>query len=278
MNFEDLYISQRPSKISLTLTINRKGVSVTVLLLTSCIAPNAAMPNHIQFNPQERLEEYRRSLLFYIDAVPQKVAKILFCDNSGWSLRSLEDLQDQNTRPDLKLFFESYKSPVDPKNGKGRSELELIDHAMQRFSVELQDDPIIWKVTGRHRLVNIAKMVETQPEDLSFYADFRSLPLIGNRLGANHAIDMRAFAFRRDGYERYLKGRWEEAWVMVEKYLFAEIYPDIGCISEVYPRLRSQPIFIGSSGYDGRDYSSMGYRAKNAIRAALRRLAPGIWI
>ena len=59
---------------------------------------------------------------------------------------------------------------------------------------------------------------------------FRHLPLIGDRFGANRSIDMRGFAFRRDGYERYMKLRWEQAWYVAEKYLFQRYLPILAVI------------------------------------------------
>jgi hypothetical protein len=53
---------------------------------------------------------------------------------------------------------------------------------------------VLWKVTGRLRVLNLEKLIATAPERYDFYCDLRSVPLIGERLGGNHWMELRTFS------------------------------------------------------------------------------------
>ena len=250
----------------------------TVLLVTSTIMPPATMPHLQLFDAAERRHQYEEALRFHLRAAPEHIRTILYCDNSGAALDSLEAIAAAENPHGIETRFLSYASPVDPGLGKGRCELELIDRGMERFAASIREGDRIWKITGRLKLVNIAEMLASQPERFTIYADFRKVPLIGNRLGRNHALDTRTIAFSPEGYRRYLQDSWHVAWMSTEAFLFDRLHPALASDPMIVPRLRRQPVLAGVNGASMADYASAGYRARNALRRVTRRFLPGLWL
>ena len=249
---------------------------MTTILLTSTIAPNAAMPNHKSFDIPTRLSEYKSALTWYLGQAPRSVTRLLFCDNSGHDLSELIEHAEAIRPGHVEVDFYGYTSTVPPTRGKGACEMELVDMAMRVFADRL--DERIWKISGRLQVQNIAEMIETQPEAYDIYADFRDVPFIRHSLGGNQWIDMRAFAFSPHGHAKYLAGEWEHTHSVIEWYLFSKIAPHLDHDRNIFPRLLRQPEFVGVCGGSGKDYRSTSYLAKNMLRRMTRRLAPGLWL
>lgn len=252
---------------------------MTVLLLTAHVTPAPDAANHTQFDPAERIADYAGALEFYQSIPPDEVRLILFCENSGKGAEDVRArLSPAETAPEL--LMHSYESPVPPRSGKGRGELELIDRGMDILAPLLRPGEAVWKITGRLQVTNIRDLIRTQPDRFALYADFRHVPLIGDSLGGNDWVDMRCFAFTAEGHDRYLKDRWSSAWIGVEKWLYREAVADArgGGTGGVVPRLRRQPYLSGTSGGSGADYASLPYRAKDALRTVTRKLLPGLWL
>ncbi len=250
---------------------------MTTLLMTATIAPDAGAALHQQFDPSERLKQYQEALAFYLRAAGQPW-KILFVDNSGHSLQALEEVGLKHACADRPLRFLSYKSPIPAAWGKGRGEVELIETALDHFRDDLADDEPVWKVTGRLIVNNFATMVSTQPSGFSLYADCRDVPLIGERLGGNRWMDTKLIAFTPKGYRTLIKQDWPNGLFTLEKLLYERLNPVLRGRSDVFPRFRVQPDFVGTGGGSGKNYRSPGNRTKTALRKAARKIAPWLWL
>lgn len=66
-----------------------------VLVLTGCIIPNCNDTVKIR-NTKERCAQYKRAIEWYYNNTPYK---IVFCDNSGYSLAS--DFRNRNDRIEI---------------------------------------------------------------------------------------------------------------------------------------------------------------------------------
>ena len=247
------------------------------VLLTATIAPAGAMPNQGAFDPRARMAQYAAALRHYLTTSGPDWT-VLFCENSGQDLAPLREVAAACCRPGRDARFHAYRSPVPPERGKGRSELELIDTAMRVFDDAIGASSLVWKVTGRLRVENLGALVASAPAGTDLYADVRDVPLIGDRLGGNHWIDTRVIAFSKAGHARFLADRWTQSWKTIEKYLYAVVTPNLAPESGIVPRFRVQPIVTGICGGSGSSYGSVGYRAKTALRATTRRVAPGLWL
>lgn len=250
---------------------------MTTILLTATIAPSPDAALHVQFNPEERLSQYREALV-HVLCQPGPGWQVLFVDNSGYPLDTLRRVAEAHARHDRPVRFLSYRSEIPPAWGKGRGEVALIETALLHFANILPEDAPIWKLTGRLKVRNLGEMVATQPEDYIVYADFRQVPLIGESLGGNNCTDTKLIAFTPLGWRECLKQDWPNRRFTVEKLLFKALAPQLGPGSAIVPRFRVQPRFEGVSGGSGKSYTSGMDRAKTELRALMRRVAPWLWL
>lgn len=247
------------------------------LLLTATIAPSVDAAKHTQFDPIERLTQYRDALIHYLKA-PGPAWRILFVDNSGHPLDALLDAASAHARPDRPVDFHSYISEVPAAWGKGRGEMTLIEQALAHFADLLAYDRPVWKITGRLKVRNIGRMIETQPSRFKVYADFRSVPLVGNRFFGNHCTDTKLIAFTPEGYDAYIRQAWPDHMFVVEQRLFETLQPYLAQTSDIVPRFLTQPHFEGTSGGSGKNYMAPPERLKTGVRMLGRKAAPWLWI
>ena len=104
------------------------------------------------------------------------------------------------------------------------------------------------------------------------------VPFIGERLGGNDWMDTRLFAATDAGYRRYFYGRKEHADFVIEKHFCPILMAARREDRLIFPRFRVQPALKGVSADSQKDYESVEYRAKDALRRAARRFAPVLWL
>ena len=250
---------------------------MTTLLLTATIAPAADAPLHAQFDAGARLAQYAEALAHCLET-PGPGWTILFVDNSGHPLDALKSVAARHARPDRPVHFLGYRSEVPAAWGKSRGEMALIETALAHFSAILPPDAPVWKITGRLKVENLGRMVETQPAGFRVYADFRSVPFVGSRFFGNHWTDTKLIAFTPEGYDALIRQDWPDHVFNVEQLLFDTLRPRLGPGSGIVPRFCTQPVFAGTSGATGRDYAAPRERLKTALRRAGRAAAPWLWI
>src|SRR5271169_5201413 len=95
------------------------------LLLTSTIKPNPNQPKLKLTNPEERLEDYRKALVFYTGALKEGIIdRIVFVDNSGFDLKCLSDDFPSSNIEWLSFFGLDYPTFYH----RGYGEFKLIDY------------------------------------------------------------------------------------------------------------------------------------------------------
>jgi hypothetical protein len=112
------------------------------VLLTATIDPGR-MPFVLRRDPALRLRDYGAAL----ERWSRTDRDVVFCENSGWDLSSLERIGAGNPR----IEFLQVRADDDPRQGKGRAELRLIRHALEH-SATLRNARAFVKLTGRHQL------------------------------------------------------------------------------------------------------------------------------
>lgn len=250
---------------------------MTTLLLTATIAPSHDAPQLSLSDPAERLSQYRDALVYYL-TTPGPGWTILFVDNSSYPLDTLRSAAKNNGREDRPVHFLSYASEVPAAWGKGRGEVALIEKALDHFADLLPRDEPVWKITGRHKVRNIGRLVDTQPPDVKVYADFRSVPLVGNRFFGNHWTDTQVIAFTPDGYDAYIRQTWPESSFVLEQRIFQTLQPHLHERREIVPRLRLSPIIEGTNAASGKIYGAGKDRVLTMLRSVSRTVAPWLWI
>ncbi|MFV0335300.1 MAG: hypothetical protein ACK5JR_14670 [Tropicimonas sp.] len=248
-----------------------------LLLMTATITPPASMGNNLRQDPDLRLQDYAEALRFYLSLPPGGPQSVLFCENSGSDLSSLRELSESENPHGRKVEFLSYVTDMPPERGKGCGELDILDRAHDEV-LAARPEVMVWKVTGRLVVKNLSQMIASLPKGAAFYGDFRSVPVIGEKLGGNDWLDTRLLAYRPDYYAKYVHGMKEKCGICTEKCLFAAIRPAIDGDPGIAPRFRAQPVFRGICGGSNEDYEALPARAKNLIRSVGRRVAPGVWL
>ena len=248
-----------------------------VLLMTATITPPSTMGNNLRQDPELRLQDYLEALSFYLSLPAGAPQTILFCENSGRDLTRLRELAESANSHGRTVEFLSYVTDMPPARGKGCGELDILDRAHDEV-LGARPEVMVWKVTGRLVVKNLPQMIATMPAGTGFYGDFRSVPMVGERLGGNDWLDTRLLAYRPEYYLKYVHGMKDKCGLCTEKCLFSSIRPAIGADKGIVPRFRAQPVFRGICGGSNEDYEAFPARAKNMIRAVGRQVAPGLWL
>ena len=247
-----------------------------VLLMTATLNPP---PGAVaRFDPQERLADYATALNFYLDMPIDVIDRIVLADNSLGETELLREIAAETTHNKIVeiMSFEANDHPV--SQGKAYGEFKLMDIAMTASHLIVPDD-IIWKVTGRVRILNLERLhraIAGRRPDIA--CDLYRAPLIGTgQWHNNRYMDLRVFAFRPGAYQRIYRGIWESASPCDAHALYRATIAARGEF-DVMPRFPRQPWIAGVSGRHQRDYSSPRNRSKTVVRSFLRTAAPFLWI
>ena len=171
---------------------------LSVLLLTATVKPNANQPNLKMTNPQERLEDYKRAMVFYDDALKKGVIDgIVFVDNSGFDLKILSsDFPSKNIE-----WISFYGLDYPSSYHRGYGEFKLIDYAFANSTTlkKLNESDKVWKVTGRYIIKNLRRVILYAPRKFELYCDIK-----------NNWLDMALISWNIRGYEHSIKGVCEQ--------------------------------------------------------------------
>jgi hypothetical protein len=251
-----------------------------LVLLTATVAPPPGVPGLGRTDPSERLDDYARALEFYLGVPDSVVDRIVVADNSDADLGRLEEIVERHGgRKEVELLsFYGLDYPV--AYGRAFGETRLIETAFgrSRLLAALGEDDHFWKLTGRLRYINLARLIETAPSAFDLYADFRRLPL--------HWLDIRGFACTPKAFRALFASRVESlredrledlGLSCPEELLFDELVAE-RTEWRIVPRLATEPRIEGRSGIDGREYTRPARRLWVGTRAVLRRIVPGLWV
>lgn len=218
-----------------------KKYRVVVVLTATCIP--RAQKNLVLTNGSERILEYRKALLFTKKTLEGlSGVALIFSENSGANDPILMKICEGWA------YYHNSPSDYDMGRGKGWGETICIDSALK--AIELEDETIILKITGRLPVLNLRSLVINL---LSENGD------VWIRLmeSALHA-DTRVFAFRYKWWPKILKLSEqiaEDSGVYVE-HRIAQFVFEMRMAGGVWRRLKPSPRIGGKSGSMGTDYDS----------------------
>jgi hypothetical protein len=234
-----------------------------ILLLTSTIRPKANQPQLKLADPEERLTDYRQALDFYVRLVEQGVLdKIVYADNSGVDLKCLSE----RFSADHIEWIGTYDLGYDSSYHRGYGEFRLVDHAFaaSRILSSLGKDDRIWKVTGRYQVKNLANVIAMTPRQFDLYCNVKG-----------DWAEMGFMAWSRVGYERVIKGIWQNfATGKVPELILAEHLKSIpGNICKVVTSFYWPPFIDGRRGSDGSQFQGRFTRIKFLLALGHKSLA-----
>lgn len=246
-----------------------------ILIMTATITPKADVRSLGRKDPALRLKDYEDGFRFYGQAVGKGIDRIVFVENSLSNLSTLQDIAKELNIEERVEFISFAGLDYPQMYGRGYGELFLLDHAMResRFVRDYASSAIIWKVTGRYIVSNIAKLIEDRPKAFEFYCNMRNWP--------KRVVDMYLMAWTVAGYEKYLKNKCEiyqvsSAAAFPEKALREE-FDQSRMNAGFVQRFRRVPVVSGIRGLDNKGYSTDN-AWKLYIRIALHYACPQLWI
>ena len=226
----------------------------------------------------ERLMDYASALTHYLTVPVGVIDRIIIADNSFAGIEHLRDVATKMAHDKIVEIMSFSANDHAVALGKAYGEFKLIDIATAASRL-MEPDDLVWKVTGRLKVLNLAEMhraVVRRSPDIA--CDLHNIPWVGTgRWHGNQRMDLRVFACRLPAYERVYRGLWDQ----VSPFDEAAMYRATLAAQErfrVMPRFPREPRIEGVSGRHLRNYSAPGQRAKALIRSAFRVAAPFLWI
>jgi hypothetical protein len=242
--------------------------SSNVFLLTATIQPPPGVPGLDRTDPTDRMNDYVRALEFYCNMPESIVTRIIFVENSNSDLSPLRDVVAR-AKASNRVEFLSFNGLDHPSSyGRGYGEFKLLDHAVD-YSSTLADAPstsVLWKITGRYRVLNLARIIRGAPKDFELYCDTRKWPM--------QWVDLRIFGCTIGGYQRLLKGIYpqlNETLINMapEQYLFS-IITTLAQSQKIVTRFNNEPLVDGIRGKDSQNYASGLNFIKYLLRSSRR--------
>lgn len=253
-----------------------------ILLLTATIAPKPGVPNLKRTDPKSRLQDYERSLQFYLSMLNKGCDAIIFAENSNSDISILKKVVEDCQLSDQVEFLSFDGLDYPPHYDRGYGEFRLIDYAMEnskillKLNFEKNERVVIWKVTGRYVIKNLQKIMARQPKRFDIYCNCRNHP--------KHWVDTFLIAWTPEAYQICLKGVYDRLKLNVSgvppKAAAEELlrdWLDQQSNIQMVRRFRTTPYIDGIRGADNKGYST-DHRWKTQVRSAINTFFPWIWI
>ena len=242
-----------------------------ILLMTSTIAParDTFLLNHS--DAKSRLEDYKEALAFYSVLIKDKIIdKIVYADNSGYDLADIRQIASDVGILD-QCEFVSFNTPAVPNVNRYYLEINLVNEAFEKSQFLALDDAVIWKVTGRYIIPNVAEIIQRAPA-ADLYINFRNRP--------ERTLDFFIVRFTRKAFEKLLFNQVEDFKNIRtgEDILRERLDALQGSDLVIIRRFNETPRVVGKRGYDGARYESRAGYAKYVLRVWANKLLPQVWI
>lgn len=255
--------------------IHSPHAATWLLIMTATIQPSPRA-GVLRADPALRLADYQRALRFWLGQTHPCAARILFLENSGSDLSSLQAIaQHENPARKLVEFLSIPASPIPEGFNYGYSEMELLDAGLDRSELR-RDTTHIIKTTGRLIFPALGHALDLLPAAPELLIDCRRFPW--PRRGADARVQI--FACSHAYYQSHLRGTHRAMNTtdlrLLEQLLYSRVIPTLGQPG-VFLRFPCNIDPVGYSGFKARSYQTVGQRFDQAIRALLRHIAPSCW-
>jgi hypothetical protein len=249
--------------------------AASLLVMTATITPPADAPGMNRMDPAVRLNDYLTALGHYLALIGTVIDGIVFVENSSSDVSALRQLaQDRGMSDKVEfLVFDGMDKPA--SYGRCYGEARILDFAMTHSQLVAASAPdaVVYKITGRYKLLNFSRLKRSRPARFDLYCDLRS--------ARGHWADMRFMAWTRAGYERCLRGIAEEIREDTnngrpgEETLFFALQRRMAG-ANVVTSYRREPLIDGVRGFDNVNWSQgrqrLVYLFRDLQRIFLRRI------
>lgn len=233
-----------------------------VLLLTATVSPAEGQPTLALRDPEERLAEYEQALAFYQTLLSQGVLRaIVFGENSGYELARLAA---KFPHPGIE-WVALAPQERELRFHRGHAEFQLIDALFARSRVlsSLGEDALVWKVSGRYVVANLATLTRWAPRHVDFYV-----------MADDQWVEMSVMAWSARGYQAIVRGLYrqfasqEPPELILRRHLGSPVRDDVKCVLSFRWPVR----LFGRRGTDGSPYEGRRTRYRFALLAGWKSL------
>jgi hypothetical protein len=248
-----------------------------LLVLTACIDPSTGPARIDRSDPAVRLRDYSDALKFWLSYPDPRLRSILFLENSGYALDSLEQLVTQHNPYDKSVeFMQVENNNFPPELDYGYPELGLLDAAIETSELARHSRYLI-KVTGRIVFPRLTELLNSLPDDYLFAVDCR-VPMLPS--GKPPGVYASLMIFSRTFYHDQLldiKAKMNAVLCNVETMLYLKLldYLDTPGAILRWP-VEASP--VGHGAHWNKSYQAPSSRVKNAIRSFSRVVCPRLWV
>jgi hypothetical protein len=248
------------------------------LILTASIDIQG-MPRATPTVPEQRQEDYFKALQYYLENHPS-ISKLIFIENSGWSLERVKQALLNNPYH-KQVEFISLNCNNFPRNfGKGYGECLLIERGLAQSHLAKEVN-YIGKITGRIYLRNLEQILHTIKQPFDCFCDYKDQGWMFRKMwGQKHVgphCDTRFLIFSKSFYEEYIKClhlNHQSGGFSIERQFYDSI-KQAEAKEKIISRFAVEPEFDGVAGhFGGKNYSSKSEKAKFFIRSWSRTVLP----
>jgi hypothetical protein len=242
-----------------------------ILLMTATITPHNAR-NLARTDPATRLKDYDDALGFYLGLIDRPLHGIVFVENSDSDVTTLRELVASRGLTERVEFLCNYGVHLYSEKGRAHGEFKLLDYAMTAsiMLIEAGMNHVVWKITGRYMVKNLASMIASAPRGFDAYVDMKDHP--------RRWMDMRLMAWTTPGYDRIFRGVADDLDSKTHEMHMRDYLPKRAQGARLVPRFSKEPFIDGVRGWDNGNYSKGRELLKCYVRSAGRVLAPWYWI
>ncbi len=242
-----------------------------ILLMTATIAPHNAR-NLARTDPVARLQDYKEALGFYLGLINRPLHGIVFVENSDSDVSTLRQLVACRGLSGRVEFLCNYGVHLYSEKGRAHGEFKLLDYAMANsvMVIDAGVDHVVWKITGRYTVKNLALMIASAPRGFDAYVDMKDHP--------RRWMDMRLMAWTSTGYDRIFRGVADDLDSKTHEMLMRDYLPKRAQGARLVSRFSKEPFINGVRGWDNNNYSKGSELLKCYVRSVGRVLAPWYWM
>jgi hypothetical protein len=242
-----------------------------ILLMTATITPHNAR-NLARTDPVARLQDYNEALGFYLGLIDRPLHGILFVENSDSDVTTLRQLVASRGLSGRVEFLCNYGTHLYSEKGRAHGEFKLLDYAMTAsiMVIEAGVNHVVWKITGRYTVKNLASMIASAPRGFDAYVDMKDHP--------RRWMDMRLMAWTSTGYDRIFRGVADDLDSKTHEMHMRDYLPKRAQGARLVPRFVREPFIDGVRGWDNNNYSKGSELIKCYVRTLGRVLAPWYWM
>jgi len=246
--------------------------------MTACIDPSMGGITVHRADPAVRLADYESALRFWLRLDDARLRRVVFLENSGYSLDALRSLVAVENKLNKQVEFVSMRcNDVPPGVSYGYAELAMLELGLKQSTLA-QHSRYLIKATGRLTFPTLPRLLDRLPNEYLFAVDCRNNARFVR--SPQRFVTTQLMILSHEFFEREIVGakdRLSPQIPLIENLLF-----------ELVLRYRHDPSAIlrwpvnvdpvGQAAHWAKRYDAPKARLVNLMRAACRRILPEWWV